>query len=281
MRRIYLIAAIFAVVFLLPPSVRFVVSQDSDPESVIRGFHEALSAWDIDTAMSYYADDIVFAALPPPPGSEAVIIGKEQNRADWELAPARNFSYEITELEVLGNKVAWTAEVQDDVFRELGVNPGTFDVVSIVQNGLIIAETWAMSEEFLDRFMAAASFQEAVGTVNEAFLTAVSEGDVAGMSAVYTKEGQALPPNGSTVTGSDAIQAMWQEALDMGITSATLETVERENYGDIAYEVGTYTMLREGDGVIDEGKYIIIWKREDGQWKWHRNIWNTSRPLDN
>ena len=31
--------------------------------------------------------------------------------------------------------------------------------------------------------------------------------------------------------------------------------------------------------MLDEGKYIVIWKREAGQWKLHRDILNRSMPL--
>jgi ketosteroid isomerase-like protein len=37
-------------------------------------------------------------------------------------------------------------------------------------------------------------------------------------------------------------------------------------------------MKVEGGKVVDRGKYIVIWKREQGQWKLHRDIWNTSMP---
>jgi hypothetical protein len=30
--------------------------------------------------------------------------------------------------------------------------------------------------------------------------------------------------------------------------------------------------------VLDEGKYIVIWKQVEGQWKLHRDILNSSRP---
>jgi hypothetical protein len=30
--------------------------------------------------------------------------------------------------------------------------------------------------------------------------------------------------------------------------------------------------------VLDQGKYIVIWKREKGQWKLHRDIFNSSVP---
>ena len=29
---------------------------------------------------------------------------------------------------------------------------------------------------------------------------------------------------------------------------------------------------------MDSGKFIVIWKQEGGQWKLHRDIWNSSMP---
>jgi ketosteroid isomerase-like protein len=66
--------------------------------------------------------------------------------------------------------------------------------------------------------------------------------------------------------------------MGMGIAEATLKTIELEAHGDTANEIGAYT-LRAGDGgVLDQGKYVVIWKREGGQWKLHRDIWNSSLP---
>ena len=66
--------------------------------------------------------------------------------------------------------------------------------------------------------------------------------------------------------------------MDMGFKTATLEIVEAEGHGDTAIEVSKYTLQGEGGQVLDEGKYIIIWKQEDGQWKLHRDIFNSSLP---
>jgi ketosteroid isomerase-like protein len=29
---------------------------------------------------------------------------------------------------------------------------------------------------------------------------------------------------------------------------------------------------------VDQGKYIVIWKQDGGQWKLHRDIFNSSLP---
>jgi ketosteroid isomerase-like protein len=64
----------------------------------------------------------------------------------------------------------------------------------------------------------------------------------------------------------------------MGVKRAQLDTREVEGHGDTAIEVGAYTLFGEGDQALDNGKYIVIWKKEDGQWKLHRDIFNSNLP---
>jgi ketosteroid isomerase-like protein len=66
--------------------------------------------------------------------------------------------------------------------------------------------------------------------------------------------------------------------MNMGITAAKLETVEVEDHGNTAIEGGKYTLEGAGGQVLDTGKYLVIWQQEAGQWKLHRDIWNSSRP---
>jgi uncharacterized protein (TIGR02246 family) len=113
---------------------------------------------------------------------------------------------------------------------------------------------------------------------NKHFMDAFGRGDAAGLANLYTVGGQLLPPNGEVVAGRDAIGSFWKGAIASGLTGATLDTVEVENLGETAVEVGRYTLQAKGGHVADAGKYVVVWKREGGGWKLHRDIWNTSRP---
>ena len=115
-------------------------------------------------------------------------------------------------------------------------------------------------------------------TVNETFVAAVNRGDAAKMADVYTEKASLLPPNSDFVSGRSLIRGFWQGVLNMGIKGANLKTVELEEHGDSAYEVGKYALLDAKGQTLDAGKYVVIWKREQGQWKWHRDIWNSSMP---
>ena len=119
---------------------------------------------------------------------------------------------------------------------------------------------------------------DAIVAADQTFMTTFSRGDAAGLAALYTENGQFLPPNSDFVTGKQAIQATFQAFMDMGIKAIKLETIEVEGYGDTASEVGRYTLESEDGQVLDQGKFIVIWKQEAGQWKLHRDIINSSMP---
>lgn len=78
------------------------------------------------------------------------------------------------------------------------------------------------------------------------------------------------------MSGRTGIVAFWRAVMGMGISGVTLETVKLFDHGDSACEVGRYTLAATGGQRVDHGKYVVIWKRQAGEWKLHRDIWNSS-----
>ena len=120
--------------------------------------------------------------------------------------------------------------------------------------------------------------QGEIAAGNRRFVEAFKRRDAAAVAALYTRDAQLLPPNSDFVSGGDGIRAIWQGVMEMGIRQAQLQTVGLETQGDIAIELGRYTLLLEGGQVADSGKYLVVWKAEGGSWKLHRDVWNTNRP---
>jgi uncharacterized protein (TIGR02246 family) len=123
--------------------------------------------------------------------------------------------------------------------------------------------------------------RSAIEAVNEKFMAALTRGDAAGVTALYTADARLLPPNLEMMRGTEAIQSFWQGGIDMGIKEARLETVEVQARDNVAYEIGKYTLTIQpagGEAITDTGKYLVIWKQQDGSWKLHVDIWNTSVP---
>lgn len=112
---------------------------------------------------------------------------------------------------------------------------------------------------------------------NQKFTDAFAKGATT-MSDFYTTTAVLMPPGSETIQGSKAIGGYWKGGYDSGVKRAKLETMEAEQAGDQVVETGRYTLYGANDAQMDAGKYIVIWKQEGGQWKLHRDIWNTNTP---
>ena len=132
------------------------------------------------------------------------------------------------------------------------------------------------ASSFADR--SASDVRDAISTANERFMTAFRDGDAGAVAACYTADAQLLPANSDAIAGTQAIEGFWRGATGLGIADIRLETSEIEALGDTAIEVGRYTLAGADGGAIDNGKYLVVWHRDAGEWKLHRDIWTTSRP---
>ena len=124
----------------------------------------------------------------------------------------------------------------------------------------------------------AGGVKAAIEAGNKAFEAGMEKGDAAAIAALYSTNAEAFPPNGDVVRGRAAIQKLWQGVHDSGIAGADLDTTEVRADGNLAYEVGTYAMKGKDGKVLDKGKYVVVWIKEGGNWRIHRDIWNTSMP---
>jgi uncharacterized protein (TIGR02246 family) len=122
----------------------------------------------------------------------------------------------------------------------------------------------------------ASDILDEIRSANQNFETNFAKGDAQGMASLYTSEGILLPPGAGIQKGTNAIRNFWQMVMDMGIKGARLETLEVEQEGETAIEMGQYELSGAEGQRMDQGKYIVIWKRQVGQWKLHKDIWNTN-----
>ncbi len=114
-----------------------------------------------------------------------------------------------------------------------------------------------------------------VARANERFEAAFNAGDPSGAArAIYTRDATVLPPGAPMIQGRDAIAGFWEAAArQMQIGRCHLATLELVPLGDGAYEIGRATLtLVNGQEVVV--KYVVVWKEEEGDWKWHVDIWN-------
>lgn len=124
---------------------------------------------------------------------------------------------------------------------------------------------------------AAADVAKIIKANNKALGAEVAAGNAAAIGKMYTK-GAMLMPSGTGILKGKDIAGFWQGAINAGIKGATLKSKEVEVLGgSTAVEVGTFVLTAEGGAIADEGKYIVVWKKDGKVWKLHRDIFNSSR----
>ena len=116
--------------------------------------------------------------------------------------------------------------------------------------------------------------QTEIAQVNRAFEEAARKGDMDRLASLYTPDAMVLAPDTPVVKGRDAIKQFWTSAAQqMGLKEVRLQTTDLQIAGDTAYEVGEALLtLQSGPAAV---KYVVVWKKVDGRWSLHRDIWNT------
>ena len=125
----------------------------------------------------------------------------------------------------------------------------------------------------------ATKVREEIVKANAEFMAHFREGDAVGLATCYTAGARLLPPNTGEIDGREAIAKFWQAVMDSGVKEAKLETGEVDRDGATAVEVSRYSLHDTSGKTLDSGKYIVVWKEEEGRWKLHRDIFNSSVPL--
>ncbi|MDX1629582.1 MAG: DUF4440 domain-containing protein [Fulvivirga sp.] len=82
-----------------------------------------------------------------------------------------------------------------------------------------------------------------------------------------------LPPNSPAIRGKQQFKEAWTQNMDSGTWEFTLETQEVRKSGDMAVELGKYTVDftpnedSEIPAIKDKGNYVVMWEKIDGDWK--------------
>jgi uncharacterized protein (TIGR02246 family) len=117
---------------------------------------------------------------------------------------------------------------------------------------------------------------------NQRFEFAFNKGDAAAVARMYAERATVLPPENEMVEGRDAIQKVWQDAINGGLKNLSLNSVRVDEYGgDTAREIGRFSAEATGPqgrpSKLD-GKYVVVWRKNGGGWQLDSDIWNMNKP---
>lgn len=113
---------------------------------------------------------------------------------------------------------------------------------------------------------------------NAKFIDAIKKGDSNAVADLYHSEAQVLMSNYEPVMRKD-IASAWGGMFRMGLKDAKFTTTDLVGNNDLLVETGMYEMYGDKNNLIDKGKYVSVWKKENGAWKLYRDIANTSMPV--
>jgi len=101
--------------------------------------------------------------------------------------------------------------------------------------------------------------------------------DYDAMLEAYTVDGKMFPTDVDVIEGHEAIKKRWIAQKDSKILYHQMKPVEINFLGNHAYDYGYYQgKTKKPDGsVLDwKGKYVVVWKKVDNDWKMYLDIWN-------
>lgn len=116
--------------------------------------------------------------------------------------------------------------------------------------------------------------RQEINTSNRLWEQALARGDSAAMVVLYHSHALIYPPNQTMMNSRSDMGRMTAALPGMGIKNAKLTTTEVLGSNDLVVETGTYEMS-DGTKAVDRGKYIVVWKQENGRWRIYRDIWNS------
>lgn len=93
----------------------------------------------------------------------------------------------------------------------------------------------------------------------------------------YTEDAKIFPNNLDILEGKEAILNYWTLPEGVQTTHHKLMPSEIKVMDDEAYDYGYYegkTKRANGEESSWRGKYVVIWRKVDGDWKMYLDIWN-------
>jgi len=112
-----------------------------------------------------------------------------------------------------------------------------------------------------------------VKSFSEAYINA----DYDALTNIYSTDGKIFPDGADIIIGHTAIKKRWTLPKGVKIVSHKVTPKEIKIIDDYAYDYGYYqgsSSNKKGTVTPFKGKYVIVWKKVDGNWKIYLDIWN-------
>ena len=132
--------------------------------------------------------------------------------------------------------------------------------------------------------LAASALRSDFEIASAAFHRALRTDDADALFEFVADDVLLMPPGEDAVRGKTAMR-QWYAGFLAGYRTVTFSQSEREllTSNGLVVELGSFewalAVVSDGSTVVDRGKYMQVWRSHpDGQWRFEREIWNSSIP---
>lgn len=138
---------------------------------------------------------------------------------------------------------------------------------------LVVLGCYAHAQEFIGSKIEIAQ----ILSNTKKFSSYVMNDEYEKIGSSYTSDAKIFPNRTKIIEGTQAIKAYWKHPQDVSITYHKITQSEIKILGNEAYDYGYYegeTTKANGEIISWKGKYVIVWRKVDDQWKMYLDIWN-------
>ena len=108
------------------------------------------------------------------------------------------------------------------------------------------------------------------------FAMAFNTGNYDQAAAVFAADGVLMAPHVDAAYGQKQVERLLRQMGESGYSDLRLETTRIDHSGDMAMELGHFTVVvRRADGTLvpERGKYVKVWRRL-GAWLLMADCWS-------
>ncbi|MGK7391062.1 MAG: YybH family protein [Candidatus Cyclobacteriaceae bacterium M2_1C_046] len=119
----------------------------------------------------------------------------------------------------------------------------------------------------------AEQIKQIIQNKNEKLERWYKEGKIDSAATVFAEDVVQMPPNSPALRGIDDFKKEWKRLVQEGTWLFDLNAQEVRHSGDLAMELGKYTLDFNPDedskipSFSDKGNYVVLWEKRNGEWE--------------
>jgi uncharacterized protein (TIGR02246 family) len=140
-----------------------------------------------------------------------------------------------------------------------------------------------MYRPYSSPIVGAASSMDVLSTIRgltQDFSMNFNTGNYDQVAGLFASDGLFMVPHHESVVGPKPIERKLREFGEAGYQDLRLETIRVDSSGDMAMEIGHYSVSilgENGPAKTDRGKYVKVWRRL-GAWRMVADCWSSNLP---